>query len=141
MHIKFSKLTNHYQEKSIRDWTERFPKMEQMDYVITEKLDGSNIQMIYQPNEPIVFGSRNQQITPGELFQKFDFWEPSPMDLFHQKVQSIVDAFGISLIFYMVLVLLIGFSTILSIESDCLLWGGLLRLGHPLNHSQTLTNL
>ena len=67
--IKYNSLTNHYQQKDI-DYliTANFDKLQLVDWVVGEKIDGSNISFLFQPKIDPLWFSRNQEIT-GSNFQ------------------------------------------------------------------------
>ena len=43
MFKKFPSIENHYQQKNIDYWLRLYPELKDEDYVITEKLDGANL--------------------------------------------------------------------------------------------------
>lgn len=62
MFKKYPSIENSYQQKSLIWWTEHFPELENETYIIQEKIDGSNMQWVFAPNEPIRLFSRNQEV-------------------------------------------------------------------------------
>lgn len=60
--VKYPSIDNSYREKEINKWVKRFPEIEDVLYVITEKLHGANISFLFENGEMSVF-SRNNDIT------------------------------------------------------------------------------
>jgi len=69
---KYSSIDNHYQSKSVIFWLKRFPELKNEVFILTEKLDGSNIQLVFTPGEEMLVGKRTSFLTPGAKF--FDIW-------------------------------------------------------------------
>jgi len=59
---KYCSITNHYNEKDISRWFRFFPELITEEYVIQEKIHGSNIQFIFVPHEDFKVASRTQLI-------------------------------------------------------------------------------
>ena len=68
MFQKYPSITNHYNTKDIYGWLRYHPELAQQKYVIQEKIHGSNIQLIFTPNEDVVICSRNQVIPENDSF-------------------------------------------------------------------------
>lgn len=68
---KYGKTKNVTDGKSLRQWLAKFPELDGQDYVITEKIDGSNFQLIFTKGEDLRFGSRNNELDIMDNF--FDF--------------------------------------------------------------------
>ena len=68
---KYGKTKNCTDGKSLRQWLARFPELDGQDYVITEKIDGANFQLIFTKGEDLRFGSRNNELDTMDNF--FDF--------------------------------------------------------------------
>ena len=60
--LKWPSIENTYQEQRIQLWVDRFPSLVNLHYVVTEKLDGSNIQWCVD-GENVRFGSRNNWVS------------------------------------------------------------------------------
>lgn len=61
MHKKYFDIENSYQSKYIEDFLSLYPEMENETYIIQEKLDGCNIQIIFD-NGTMKIGTRNNLI-------------------------------------------------------------------------------
>jgi Rnl2 family RNA ligase len=70
MFIKFPSIDNHYQEGSTKKWVQRFPELPLSKFIITEKLDGSNLQVIITKDE-VQCASRRQMLSISDSF--FDY--------------------------------------------------------------------
>jgi len=68
---KYGKTKNVTDCKSLHQWLARFPELDGQDYVITEKIDGANFQLIFTKGEDLRFGSRNNELDITDNF--FDF--------------------------------------------------------------------
>ena len=68
---KYGKTKNVTDDKSLRQRLARFPELDGQDYVITEKIDGSNFQLIFTKGKDLRFGSRNNELDITDNF--FDF--------------------------------------------------------------------
>lgn len=66
---KWPSIENSYQAKNINFWLERYPELNHVTYVITEKIHGSNFQWYFQSDQPIMAGSRNGWINLDGSFQ------------------------------------------------------------------------
>lgn len=77
MFIKYQDIENSYQSKHIQKTLEYHPELKTCKYVATEKLDGSNIQLIFQPGihciekmmEVTEFCSRSNKLNKTSNFQ------------------------------------------------------------------------
>ena len=68
MFIKFPEIDNHYQSKTVDQFLSEFPELKDTLFILKEKLHGTNIQLIFEPNKPMEVGSRNRVIPIGESF-------------------------------------------------------------------------
>jgi len=68
MFITYPDLTNHYQQKSIKVFLGEFPLLAEELFTIDEKLHGTNIQLIFEPNRLMLVGSRNRILDFTENF-------------------------------------------------------------------------
>jgi len=68
--IEYPSIENHYREKHIEKWLNKFPQLLECEYILQEKLHGTNIQIIFNPNqsEKYVIASRNRCIPSDESF-------------------------------------------------------------------------
>lgn len=64
MFKKYHKLTNHYESARVFKWVARHPELNNMHFVITEKIHGCNFQ-IHIDGDKVKFGSRNHFINDG----------------------------------------------------------------------------
>src|SRR5678816_3863858 len=53
----------------------KIPRLFNREIVVTEKIDGTNAQIIVpeNPNEPLICGSRTRYITPGKTTDNYGF--------------------------------------------------------------------
>lgn len=72
MFKKYSSIENHYQNKYIEKMLRTCPAAEQEIWIAREKLDGSNIQLYFQPNQEMLVGKRSCFISRDENFN--DIW-------------------------------------------------------------------
>lgn len=68
---KYGKTKNVTDNKNLKQWILRYPDLHGESYVITEKIDGSNFQLIFTKGEELRFGSRNNEL--GITADFFDF--------------------------------------------------------------------
>lgn len=69
--IKFPSLENHYRGKELGYWLDHNPELALEEFIITEKIDGSNFCIVISKDLPVYFQSRNQILTWESSF--FDF--------------------------------------------------------------------
>jgi Rnl2 family RNA ligase len=62
MFKKFSKIKNSYDKKNILAWERKYADLKGLEYVITEKLDGANFQVIFDSAGNRSYASRNQKL-------------------------------------------------------------------------------
>ena len=62
MFKKFSKIKNSYDKKNINAWERRFPGLLEDEFVLTEKLDGANFQVMFDSEGKRSYASRNQTL-------------------------------------------------------------------------------
>jgi len=74
MFKKYPSIENSYNQKKIDRFLRDFPILKNEQYIVTEKRDGSNIQIIFTPSEKKKFkiGSRNRVLSRDEDFN--DVW-------------------------------------------------------------------
>ena len=70
---KYSSIENSYRQKHIMKVLQWYPEVANMKYSIREKIDGSNLQLYFEPGQPVRVGKRSCFITEEENF--FDVWE------------------------------------------------------------------
>ena len=62
-------IENSYRRKFVDDFLARCPELEYETYVITEKINGSNLQWFFRPHEAVMAGSRNNFLSLSDSFQ------------------------------------------------------------------------
>ena len=67
--LKYISLENHYREKYINGMVDYYPQLLDEQYVITEKIDGSNFQWALFPDGVVRAGSRNNYLDMNGSFQ------------------------------------------------------------------------
>ena len=70
---KYPEIENSYRQKFIDNFTNLFPELLDCRYSITEKIHGSNIQLVFEPDKKFKVCSRNRILSDGEEF--FGVWE------------------------------------------------------------------
>lgn len=71
--IKYPSIENHYQQKNIDYWLEKYPRLKTETYIAEEKIHGCNIQTIFTPGKNMLVATRNHVLDPDERF--FDIWK------------------------------------------------------------------
>lgn len=69
---KFPSLDNHYQNKVIDRWLDNNPELQDIEMLVTEKIDGSNFQIIIDKDGGVTCGKRTSLLAPDE---KFSNWQ------------------------------------------------------------------
>jgi Rnl2 family RNA ligase len=67
----YGKTKNVTDVKNLRMWLNKYPEIDADRFIVTEKIDGSNFQIIFQKGKETSFGSRNNELHVGANF--FDF--------------------------------------------------------------------
>jgi Rnl2 family RNA ligase len=67
MFNKWCEIENHYNQKNISLWIERYPRLNDELYIITEKIHGANVQFIID-SEGYKIASRGHVLADGEGF-------------------------------------------------------------------------
>lgn len=70
---KYNSIENSYRAKHVLKVLEWYPEVKDIKYSIREKLDGSNIQLYFEPGQEMKVGKRSGFISKDENF--FDVWE------------------------------------------------------------------
>lgn len=86
MFHKWAKIENSYNQKNIKQWIDRYPELEDCQYIITEKLHGSNIQIIID-KYGYQIASRKRILEEGEKF--YDVW--NVIKKYESKINKIVE--------------------------------------------------
>ena len=71
--VKYPEIENTYRQKFIDKFTTLYPELTEISYIITEKIHGSNIQLIFRPHKPLKVASRNKILSEKEDF--FGVWD------------------------------------------------------------------
>jgi Rnl2 family RNA ligase len=69
---KYSEIENSYREKFINKVIQYCPELTTKQFVITEKIDGSNLQLVFTPHQEMQVGKRTSFLQKDESF--FDVW-------------------------------------------------------------------
>lgn len=93
MFKKYNSLENSYQVKFISYFTDKNPELSTETYIITEKLDGANIQVYFEPNTKRRLGKRTSFIGDNDGFFNIETVIPAFEERFDQ-IQKYVDFTG-----------------------------------------------
>ena len=87
----YGKTKNVTDVKNLRMWINRYPEIDADRYIVTEKIDGSNFQLIFTKGKEVSFGSRNNELRSFSEF--FDFQRAVLIDCADQieRLQDYVD--------------------------------------------------
>lgn len=66
--IKYPSIENTYQTKVMSHWLEEFPNLKEERFIVTEKLHGANFQILFSPEDPMRYFSRNRELFSGDKF-------------------------------------------------------------------------
>lgn len=66
--VKWSSIENSYRTKEISYYRQLFPDLDEYQYVVTEKLHGSNVSFHFKAGEPMCVARRNGMLAPDEDF-------------------------------------------------------------------------
>lgn len=66
--IKYPSLINHTAEKDIQWWIDNYPDLHKEIFVIREKFDGANVQILLMPDGSMKIGRRTDWLLEGEKF-------------------------------------------------------------------------
>ncbi len=93
---KYSKITNHYQQKFINGFLGEYPELLTCEYILVEKCHGSNIAIYFSPNESWRLAKRNSFLGEGANF--YDVWNVvERYEHIFQNIQDYVGAMGITI--------------------------------------------
>lgn len=82
---KYSSIENSYQQKYLFKILVQHPELQNIQYIVREKIDGSNIQLYFTPNQEMQVGKRSQFIGKDENF--FDVW--TVLERYRTEVQKL----------------------------------------------------
>ncbi|WP_291322417.1 RNA ligase family protein [Desulfonatronospira sp.] len=68
MFKKYPSMDNTYQTKSIELWKEFHPNLEEEEYIVLEKIHGTNFSIVFEPGSTPYFASRNRVLETDEDF-------------------------------------------------------------------------
>jgi Rnl2 family RNA ligase len=83
--LKYPSIENSYQQKYIAIWLKHQPSLADEQFIVTEKIHGSSFQVMFTPQKPVRFFSRNQEIMPGDKFHGYQ------LALQEVEMQSVFD--------------------------------------------------
>lgn len=69
---KYNSIENSYQQKFILKFMSMMPDAFKQRWIVRSKLDGANIQLLFQPNKPMKVGKRTSYLEETDSF--FDIW-------------------------------------------------------------------
>ena len=61
--VKYCSIESYYRDKFIGHALEQYPELKDIDYLITEKLHGSNVGLVFEQNGKMTICSRNRILT------------------------------------------------------------------------------
>ena len=73
MFKKYSSIENSYRAKHIMKALEWYPELKDCKYSIREKIDGSNLQIFFEPGKEYKVGKRSKFLEDGENF--YEVWD------------------------------------------------------------------
>ncbi len=68
MFKKYPSMDNTYQVKSVELWKEFHPNIVDEEFIVLEKIHGTNFSIIFEPGQVPYFASRNRVLEPNEDF-------------------------------------------------------------------------
>lgn len=78
---KYSSIENSYNNKYISKFVNQHPELLTAYYIVREKIDGANIQIVFSPNSKPRFGKRSQFLPENSNFFNIDkIWEDCSQD-------------------------------------------------------------
>ena len=84
--IHYTSIENHY-SNYVDEMRSRYPDLEKQLFVVQQKYDGSNFQLIFSRNEPVKYGSRNKLLSENDKFFGYKKILPRLEDI-RNKVQN-----------------------------------------------------
>jgi len=93
MFIKFPSIDNFYQEKIISYWLTKFPELKDECFVITEKIHGTNFQLIVTPTD-VKFASRNNLVDPNNFFSAGSLIVPK-LQTFIERLHELFNSYNL----------------------------------------------
>lgn len=69
---KYNSIENHYQQKHIDWWLEKYPELKNETYILQEKIHGANISIWFSPNKDYKVAKRNSFLNKDDKF--YDIW-------------------------------------------------------------------
>ncbi|MBD3350614.1 MAG: hypothetical protein GF364_03915 [Candidatus Lokiarchaeota archaeon] len=102
MKIKFrqyKEIENSYRDEYVNDRLRDYPEIRNAKYILTEKIDGANIQLVFNPNTELIIAKRTSIVTPKDkFFNIFGVIEDYKKEL--DKIQRFVNDNGKSIRIY-----------------------------------------
>jgi len=68
---RYPSLDNHYQNKVIDRWLNYNPELQEIEMLVTEKIDGANFQIVIHKDGTIQCGKRTTFLAPDEKFNNY----------------------------------------------------------------------
>lgn len=85
MFKKYNSIENSYQQKYIMKVLERYPELKDETYSIREKIDGSNLQLYFEPFKEMKIGKRSSFLRDDENF----FNAPNVISNYEAKLSNV----------------------------------------------------
>ena len=97
---KYPSIENSYRAKHVKKMVELYP-LQNCSFLLTEKIDGANIQLFFQPQKQMKIGRRNGFLKEEEYDSFFGIQEvlPKYTEAF-EIIQNYVDSKGVSIRIY-----------------------------------------
>lgn len=92
MFKKYNSIENSYRGKYILKALEWYPELKDCKYSIREKLDGSNLQLYFQPGKEVMVGKRSSFLNKDDKF--FDVW--NVLKKYEKEMQAMQDEVDIT---------------------------------------------
>ena len=73
---EYPSIENAFAAKSIKQFLAEHPDAQSVQWILTEKIDGANIQLLFEPHQPMRVGRRKDILTPDQNF--YDIWNVLP---------------------------------------------------------------
>lgn len=87
--IHYTSIENHY-SNYVDSMRSKYPQLDQELFVVQQKYDGSNFQMIFSKNEPVEYASRNKLLSENDKFFGYKKILPS-LNGIRKKIQDFLN--------------------------------------------------
>lgn len=88
--IQYSSIENHF-SKYVDSMRSKYPELDRELFVVQQKYDGSNFQVIFSKNEPVEYASRNKLLSENDKFFGYKKILPSLQGI-RKKVQDFLNS-------------------------------------------------